>query len=205
MNYQTNSRYRKLRHRLSILSASLSFNFLHLSVPYRFVILGEVFVLATFFAPWFAIDAVQSFSLFSRFLRWLGVLLLLCALSLAIVTLSHRTKEMVKQKFWIPISDPASVIFFGALQMALILLAMNFMYTLSYFSKDIVYYETPVYALVGSILVCVGWILAFRAQKQEVLSTLYIENSQTTDAQFEEYRNLLEKGPTDKKNMSLPV
>lgn len=40
--------------------------------------------------------------------------------------------------------------------MALILLAMNFMYTLSYFSKDIVYYETPVYALVGSILVCVG-------------------------------------------------
>ncbi len=205
MNYQTNSRYRKLRHRFSVLVSSLSFNFLHLRASHRFVILGEIFIAGSFFFPWFAIENIQNFSIFSVFLRGLAFLLIVSAAILSLVILSNRTKEIFKQKLSIPVSDGASIVFFGLLQILLILLSMSFMYTLSYFSKDIIYFEAPVYALVWAILVFIGGIFAFRAQKQEVLTSLYIENSQTTAAQFEEYRTLLEKGSVDKKNMSLPV
>jgi 16S rRNA G527 N7-methylase RsmG len=46
--------------------------------------------------------------------------------------------------------------------------------------------------------------LAHREQKKEVLTSLYIENNPTTDAQFEEYRAILEKS-NDKTNMTLPI
>ncbi len=44
----------------------------------------------------------------------------------------------------------------------------------------------------------------FREEKKRILTTLYIENNQTTSAQFEEYRDLLSKD-AGKKNMSLPI
>lgn len=83
-------------------------------------------------------------------------------------------------------------------------MGLTFVRSLSSFTKDIVFFEVPVFALAGSILLIAGGILAYREQKKEVLSSLYIENSPTTDAQFEEYRAILEKG-NDKSNMTLPI
>lgn len=78
------------------------------------------------------------------------------------------------------------------------------MRSLAFFTKDIVFFDPPIFALAGSLLLFAGGLLVHREQRKEALSALYIENNSAAEAQLEEYRSILEKG-NDKKNMSLPV
>ncbi len=87
----------------------------------------------------------------------------------------------------------------------LILSAIVYMRSLVTFTKDIVFFTPPIYALLSSMIVIVSGFLAFRESKREILSTLYVENRRTSDALFAEYQEVLSHTPSDKKNMSLPL
>jgi hypothetical protein len=163
-----------------------------------------MFVLGSFLFPWFAIDVVEKYFVFSRFLGGAGVLLTLSIMGSLILMFSNTTKEVLKFKLWVRVSDPVVMIFFGIFQTAILIMWLSFLRSLSAFTKDIVFYEAPIFSIFGSILLLFWGILAHREQKKEVLTSLYIENNPTTDAQFEEYRAILEKS-NDKTNMTLPI
>ncbi len=116
---------------------------------------------------------------------------------------SYSIKEALKQKLGIRVSDAVVMIFFGVFQIAILIMSLSFIRSLSHFTKDIVFYNAPVFSVVGSILLMAWGILAYREQKRAVLNSLYIENNPTTDAQFEEYRAILNKDSD--KNMILPI
>ena len=90
------------------------------------------------------------------------------------------------------------------LQFSILLCDAQYLYALSYFTKEIIYYDAPIYAIVGAIIVSISGYLGFLEEKKRILTTLYVENNQTTTAQFEEYRDLLSKD-AGKKNMTLPI
>lgn len=207
MNYQTNSKYRKLKHQLLFLASGISFKFLHLQGYFRIALFWQIAVLSTFFFPWFSLGEKGEYGIFSKFLWGLGFLLFLSACFLLFVMFSYRKKEMAKQHIGFSVSDSAALVFFGSLQFLLLLLALQFMYSLSYFTKDLIFSSTPVYAICGAIFIIWWGILSYREGRKEILKSLYVENSQTTNSQFEEYREILEKGNVspDKKNMSLPI
>lgn len=204
MNASSATSYRKLRLRILKITSSFSFNFLHLRGSSRIALLGQVFVISSLLFPWFAIEGVEKFLVFSQFLGGVGFFLAFSIAGSLILILSNTTKEVLKSKLGVRVSDPAVMIFFGVFQVAALIMGLGFVRSLAYFTKDVVFYDAPIFSVVGSVLLVVGGILAYREEKKEVLTSLYIENSPTTDAQFEEYRSILEK-TNDKKNMSLPI
>ncbi|MDD2745028.1 MAG: hypothetical protein PHU93_00665 [Candidatus Gracilibacteria bacterium] len=199
--------YRKLRLRILKITSSLSFSFLHLHGSFRLAFLGQIFVVSSIVFPWFAfnegIEGLQDYYVFSKFLGGLGFFLVLSIVGSIILMFSYSIKEILKQKLGIRVSDAAVMIFFGVFQIAILVMGLTFIRSLSHFTKDIAFYNAPVFSVVGSILLMVGGVLAYREQKKAVLNSLYIENNPTTDAQFEEYRAILEKDSD--KNMILPI
>lgn len=119
--------------------------------------------------------------------------------------LSNRTKEMMKTRMGINFADHTAIVFFGLTKLFLVISAFSFMRSIVYFTKDIVYYDAPIFGIIGSILVIAGGVFAYREVKRETLSTLYIENNQATDALFREYESILSKSAPEKKNMTLPI
>lgn len=204
MNVSTATSYRKIRLRMLKIASGFSFNFIHLKISSRIAFLWQMFVMVSCMFPWFAIEGLEKYFVFSRFLGGVGVFLSLSILGSFILMFSTTTKEIIKFKLWVRVSDPVVMIFFGIFQTAILIMSLSFVRSLSAFTKDIIFYEAPVFTIFGSILLFSWGILAYREQKKEVLSSLYIENSPTTDAQFEEYRAILEKG-NDKSNMTLPI
>ena len=204
MNSPNHTSYRKLRLRILKVTSSVSFNFLHLRFSSRIALIGQIFVLGGIFYPWFAIDGVGDFSVFSKFLGGMWFLLTLSIVGSLILLLSNTTKEVLKNRFGVQIFDGVVMIFFWLFQLGSLIMGVWFIRSLSYFTKDIIFFEAPIFAIVGSILLVAGWVLVYKEQKKEAINSLYIENNPTTDAQFEEYRSILEKG-NDKKNMTLPI
>ncbi|MFZ4461669.1 MAG: hypothetical protein ACOYN2_03965 [Patescibacteria group bacterium] len=205
MNYQINSKNRKLRYRFHQILGSLSFNFIHLRGSLRLVLLGEVFLLVSLFFPWFSIGTDITATAFSSFLGRTGFMLMFLAIVLMSLILSNRTKEIMKTRVGIHFSDHTAIIFFGITKLFLVISSFSFMRSIVYFTKDIVFYDAPIYSIIGAILIVVGGIIAYREVKRETLSTLYIENNQATDALFQEYESILSKSAPEKKNMTLPI
>lgn len=160
--------------------------------------------MASLLFPWFAVEGMGNFLVFSKFLGGVGTFLALSILGSLILIFSTKTKEMLKFKLGVRVSDAVVMIFFGIFQTATLVMGLSFVRSLAAFTKDVVFFDAPIFSIVGSILLFIGGILAYREQKKEVLTSLYIENSPTSDAQFEEYRAILEKG-NDKSNMTLPI
>lgn len=165
---------------------------------------GEIVIFIGFFFAYFSLSGGAEFGAFSRFFL-LGTLLQLALMGvLCLLALSEVAKQYVKERFRMPVSDATLLFFIGLIQLAIFIVNIQSLYGLSYFSKDIEFADTLAYCLVGGLLVVIGGILEFREEKKQILTTLYVENSQTTSAQFDEYRDVLAKS-SGKKNMSLPV
>lgn len=114
-------------------------------------------------------------------------------MSVIILALSNISREHLRTLLGLPLSDATISIMAGILQLSILLCNAQYLYALSYFTKEIVYQDTLIYAIVGAIVVSVGGYLGFLEEKKRILTTLYVENNQTTSAQFEEYRDLLSK------------
>ncbi len=169
------------------------------------MLLGEIFLIASLFFPWFSIGTDLTATAFSSFLGRSGFILIFLALALMALILSNRTKEMMKTRMGINFADHTAIVFFGLTKLFLVISAFSFMRSIVYFTKDIVYYDAPIFGIIGSILVIAGGVFAYREVKRETLSTLYIENNQATDALFREYESILSKSAPEKKNMTLPI
>lgn len=204
MNSSNHTSYRRLRLRILKVISSVSFNFLHLRVSSRIALLGQSFTLGSLCFPWFAIEGGQNYSVYSSFLGGMWILVSMSILGSLILLLSARTKEYLKNRFSIHASDGAIMVYFGVFQTAAFIMGLWFMRSLAFFTKDIVFFDPPIFALAGSLLLVAGGLLVHREQRKEALNALYIENNSAAEAQLEEYRSILEKG-NDKKNMSLPV
>jgi len=148
--------YRKLRLRILKITSNLSFSFVHLHGSFRLAFLGQLFVLVSIVFPWFAfneiIDGVEEYYVFSRFLGGLGFFLLFSIFGSLILMFSYSIKEALKQKLGIRVSDAVVMIFFGVFQIAILIMGLTFIRSLSHFTKDIVFYNAPVFSVVGSIL-----------------------------------------------------
>ena len=125
--------------------------------------------------------------------------------TLGFLILSNRTKEVLKNRLAINFADHTAILFFGITSFFLIVASIAHMRSFSYFTQGIAFHDAPVFAIIGTLFILFGGILSYREIKREVLSALYIENSQTSDALFEEYRSILAKNDPDKKNMTLPL
>jgi hypothetical protein len=170
----------------------------------RLVLAWEMGIFIGLFFSYFRISGGGEFGAFSRFFLLGTVIQLFLMGILCLLILSEVVKQNIKERFWMPVSDGAMIFFIGLIQLAIFLANIQTLYGLSFFSKSIEFTDTLVYSLVGAVLVVGAGVLWFRAEKKQILTTLYVENSQTTSAQFDEYREVLEKSAS-KKNMSLPV
>ncbi len=204
MHVSSQTSYRKLRLRILKITSGLSFNFLHLRGSSRVAFLWQIFVGVSLLFPWFAIGEADTFMVFSNFLGGVGFFLVMSIIGSLILMFSNATKEILKYKLGVRVSDAAIMIFFWIFQIAALIMALGFVRSLAFFTKDVIFYDMPIFSIAGSILLVIGGILAYWEQKKEVLNSLYIENNPTTDVQFEEYRALLEKW-NDKSNMTLPI
>ena len=206
MNYQVNSKYRKLRHKIQFVISGITFKFLHLPPAYRIALFSQVTILISLYFPWFSIKGI-SYGIFSRFLWWLGTLLILWTVFLVFLMFSFRKKEHLKQRFGIGVSDAIIFIFFWSLQFFLLFLALQFLHSFSFFDKDIIFYTAPVFAICGSLFTLWSGIIAYRSSRREILHSLYVENDALSQEELDEYKEILSKnsGTPDKKNMALPI
>ncbi len=204
MNYQHHSKNRKLRYGLLRIFGNLSLNFLHLSVPFRFVLLGLILIFASSFLPWFSVGTA-SFNAYSFLLWGIGYMFIVLMLFLGGLMFWSGMREYLRNTLSLQISDHMAITCAGVMFFLLTLADLFVMEGLIFFSKDLVFFQAPIVTIVGAVLVIWGGILSYRESKRELLSTLYIENNQTSDALFSEYEAILSKKPSEKKNMSLPI
>ena len=204
MNQQSTSKYRKTHLRLSKIARWLSFNFLYLPFFKRLALIGEIMILSTLFFNFVAIGDGVTFWAFSRFFFLGSSIILISWICLVVVILSNISREHLRTLLGLPLSDVTLIVIVGMLQFSILLCDAQYLFALSYFTKEIIYYDAPIYAIVGAIVVGISGYLGFLEEKKRILTTLYVENNQTTTAQFEEYRDLLSKDAW-KKNMTLPI
>lgn len=124
MNSPTHTSYRRLRLRILKVISSVSFNFLHLSLSSRIALLGQSFTLGSLCFPWFAIEGVQSYMVYSSFLGGMGFFVSLSIVGSLILLLSGKTKEYLKNRFNVHTSDGAIMTYFGLFQACAIIMGL---------------------------------------------------------------------------------
>ena len=63
-----------------------------------------------------------------------------------------------------------------------------------------------IFAFIGSLFILVWGVLAYRAEKKELLEKMYVTNAQDYKSELEEYEHILgKKDDKSTDNMSLPI
>ena len=74
--------------------------------------MGQSFVATSFLFPWFAFGENDTYLVFSRFIGAVGFFLVLSILGSLILIFSNSTKEILKYRLGVRVSDAAVMIFF---------------------------------------------------------------------------------------------
>lgn len=211
MNYTTNSHNRKLKYKLHLLADRLSFNFLNLSSGYKTALLGNVLLFIALFFTWILIPSetgdTRDFSAFSVHTGYVGYIFLGVILFLSIIILSNTNREKLKSRTRIIFPDHTIIIFSGVITFLLSFVIFNTTRSLNMLvSSTATAGKGLIFAFIGSLFIIFGGILAYRAEKKELLEKMYVTNAQDYKSDLEEYEHIL--GKKDEKgtdNMSLPI
>jgi len=206
MDYISNSKNRKLKNKIHLVFNRLSFNFLHLSRASRVIGIGLIISLFSLFGNWFSIvdNAVRG-SAFSLHAGYVGYIILALLAFLFFLLLSDREKEKMKTRVHFPFSDHTMIIFSGITILLLTFVIFNSIRGFVLFYQNITIGRGIVFECIGAIFITLGGYIYYRERKQELLRTVYVENSQANASVFEDYEELLGRNDPDKENMKLPV
>jgi hypothetical protein len=192
MDYISNSKNRKLKNKIHVLMARLSFNFLHLSRSLRVISIGIGLSLFSLFLKWFSIlDIAFIGTAFSIQSGYIGYIIIVIDIILCFLLLSSTGKQRLKTKAHLTFSDHTIIIAAGITLFLLTLVIFNSIQGLVLSYKNIIINDGITFQCIGSLFITLGGILYFREKKQIVLSTMYVENTGANDALFAEYEDIL--------------
>jgi len=210
MNYEVNSHNRKMKYKFQLLVNRLSFNFLNLSGSYKVVLVWVILVIISSFFPWLSIlsetGEVRYFTTFSLYTGYVGWILLLIIWVLTILLLSNTNKERLKTRANIVFPDYAIIIFSGVTIFLLSFVVLQGIRGLIVLTKGISIGKGIIFAILGALFVIFWWILAYRAEKKDLLEKIYVSNPGDRNSDLEDYEQILwKKNDKDSGNMSLPI
>lgn len=207
MNYITNSKNRKLKHRIRLVFGRIQFHLFHLSVGGKIAFIGIVISLISLFTSWFStVDPVDSYGAFSVASGYLGYMIVLLDSVTLFTLLSQATKERLKFKTHISVSDSTLITVSGTIMMFLSVAIFNAIRGHEIFFSNISIGKWAVFAALGWVCITAWGILAYAEYKKEVLKRIYVENAQMKESILEEYKDILDKKEEkEDTNMSLPI
>ena len=206
MDYTANLKNRKLKNKIHTFTSRLSFNFLHLSGSLRIISIGILLSIFSLFLNWFSIlDNTVSGNAFSIHVGYIGYIIIIINTILCFLLLSGVGKEKIKTKVNFSFSDHTIIIASGVTLFLLTLTIFNSIRGFILFYKNIAVGDGIIFQFIGSIFIITGGLLYYRENKQDFLSTMYVENTSANDSLFAEYNDILGKNDPDKKNMTLPL
>lgn len=195
MNYAANSHNRKLKHKIHLLLNRLSFNFLNLSGSYKIALLGTLLMFFSLFFSWISIpsdNGIASFhSVFSIYTGYWGWILVIILGFLSIVLLSNTNRERLKSKTYIIFPDHTIIIFSGVVFLLMSFVILQTIRGLNIVIHDVTAEKGIIFSFIGALFVIMGGILAYRAEKRELLEKMYVANVRDAKNDLDEYEHIL--------------